>query len=125
MSKNVYDYLAEMEKGFQGIVETSDIMRAKTESYQNEMKMYQDRIEKAKQRIQVINERQVVVDLCDLFIETAKEWGVNPKDLVVNYASKWDKVVGFSSLNHYEATKSAGIFNVGKDSSTTSILVFP
>lgn len=114
MNKNVYDYMSEMEKGFQSIIETSNIMKAKTENYQKEMEMYQSQIKKAKQRIEVINDRQVIVELSDLFIATAQEWGVDPRELVVNYTSKWDKVIRFSDLNKYEATKSANAFNVEK-----------
>ena len=122
MSKNVYDYLSEMGKGFQFIVETSNLMQEKTATYQKEMLECQDKIEKAKQNIQVINERQVIAELRDVFIATAKEWGVPTNELVVNYTSKWDKVVGFSNLNQYEATKSAKAFNTEKGITGNSML---
>lgn len=122
MKKNVYDYLSDMEKEFQSIVETSDLMKAKTETYQQEMKACQDKIEKQKQRIQVINERQVIAELSDVFMATAKEWGVPPQELVVNYTSKWDKVMGFSNLNQYEASKSAKAFNTEKGITGNSML---
>lgn len=123
MNKTVYDYLADMEAGFQTIVDTSNLMKAKSESYQQEMKSYQDKIEKTKQKIQVINERQVIAELRDIFIATAKEWGVSPNDMVVNYATKWDKVVAFSELNKYEATKNANAFNAEKGQATNTMLL--
>ena len=122
MNKNVYDYLAEMEQGIHTIMDTSNLMRAKTESYQKEMQSYQDKIEKIKQRLQVINERQVIVELSDVYLATAKEWGVSPEDLVVNYATKWDQVSEMTGMNDYEATKRANKFNTEKGKSTEPML---
>ena len=122
MSKVVYDYLEDLEYDFKNIMNLSKVMQDKSDAYQREMRMYQERIDKSKQRIQEINDRPVVAELRDVFVETAKEWKVSTNDLVVNYAAEWDKVYPYTTMNRYEAIKNSNAFNAEKLQAQETIL---